>query len=50
MAARPASAGQRQARLLDHLRNEGFADAQGLTDTLGVSIATIRRDLTELDA
>lgn len=50
MATRMASSAQRQARLLDHLRSEGFADAQGLTDTLDVSIATIRRDLNELEA
>lgn len=44
------SAAQRQARLLDHLQNEVFADAQKLKDALGVSIATIRRDLNELEA
>lgn len=45
-----ASAAQRQARLLGHLRAEMFADAQALKDALGVSIATVRRDLTELEA
>ncbi|MFK0334780.1 DeoR/GlpR family DNA-binding transcription regulator [Rhizobium sp. NPDC090275] len=45
-----ASAAQRQARLLGHLRTEMFADAQALKDALGVSIATVRRDLTELEA
>lgn len=44
------SAAQRQARLIDHLRVEVFADAQMLKDALGVSIATIRRDLNELEA
>lgn len=43
------SAAQRQARLLSHLRTEVFADAQALKDALGVSIATVRRDLTELE-
>jgi len=40
---------QRQARLLEHLRSELFVDVQVLKDKLGVSIATIRRDLTELE-
>lgn len=44
------SAAQRQARLLGHLRTEMFADAQALKYALGVSIATVRRDLTELEA
>jgi DeoR/GlpR family transcriptional regulator of sugar metabolism len=44
------SAAQRQARLLEYLRNEVFADAQTLKDALGVSIATVRRDLNELEA
>ncbi|NEI74365.1 DeoR family transcriptional regulator [Rhizobium lusitanum] len=43
------SAAVRQARLLDHLRDEVFADAQKLKDVLGVSIATVRRDLNELE-
>jgi len=43
------SAAQRQARLLNHLRTEVFADAQALKEALGVSIATVRRDLTELE-
>lgn len=43
------STAQRQARLLDHLRGEVVADAQKLKDVLGVSIATIRRDLNELE-
>jgi DeoR/GlpR family transcriptional regulator of sugar metabolism len=41
---------QRQARLLEHLRSELFVDVQLLRDKLGVSVATIRRDLTELEA
>lgn len=44
------SAAVRQARLLDHLRVEVFADAQNLKDVLGVSIATVRRDLSDLEA
>jgi DeoR/GlpR family transcriptional regulator of sugar metabolism len=44
------SAAQRQARLIDQLRTEVFADAQKLKDALGVSIATVRRDLNELEA
>lgn len=44
------SAAVRQARLLEHLRVEVFADAQKLKDVLDVSIATIRRDLNELEA
>ena len=49
-STRFTSAAQRQARLLDYMRNEGFADAQHLKDAFGVSIATIRRDLNELEA
>jgi len=48
--ARFASAAQRQARLLAYMRGEGFADAQKLKEAFGVSIATIRRDLNELEA
>lgn len=44
------SSAVRQARLLDQLRVEVFADAQTLKDILGVSIATVRRDLNELEA
>jgi DeoR/GlpR family transcriptional regulator of sugar metabolism len=40
---------QRQARLLEHLRSELFVDVQVLREKLGVSVATIRRDLTELE-
>lgn len=40
---------QRQARLLGLLRSEIFADIQALKDALGVSVATIRRDLSELE-
>lgn len=62
MAARPvtideefATAGaqtapERHARLLGMLRSEIFADIQALKDALGVSIATIRRDLSELES
>lgn len=40
---------QRQARLLEQLRSQLFVDVQVLTGVLGVSVATIRRDLTELE-
>ena len=43
------SAPRRQARLLEYVRSRPFVDAQLLKDELGVSIATIRRDLTELE-
>lgn len=43
------SAPERHARLLGLLRTEFFADIQALKDMLGVSIATIRRDLAELE-
>ncbi len=45
----PLSGPQRQARLLDHVRIHHFADVQALTDLFGVSVATIRRDLSELE-
>ncbi|MBK7592161.1 MAG: DeoR/GlpR transcriptional regulator [Betaproteobacteria bacterium] len=41
---------RRQARLLECVRSRLFVDAQSLKDELGVSIATIRRDLTELES
>ena len=41
---------RRQARLLECVRSRLFVDVQGLKDELGVSIATIRRDLTELES
>ncbi len=41
---------RRHARLLECVRSRGFVDVQGLRDELGVSIATIRRDLTELES
>lgn len=41
---------RRQARLLELVRSRVFVDAQQLRDELGVSIATIRRDLTELES
>lgn len=43
------SAPQRQARLLEFLRSNLFTDVQLLREHLGVSIATIRRDLNELE-
>ncbi len=43
------SAPRRQARLLELVRSRLFVDARRLGDELGVSIATIRRDLTELE-
>lgn len=44
------SAGQRRARLIELLRTELFADIQILRERLGVSIATVRRDLSELES
>ena len=44
------SAGQRQARLIELLRSELFADIQILRERLGVSVATVRRDLSELES
>lgn len=43
------SVGQRQARLIELLRSELFADVQILRKRLGVSVATVRRDLSELE-
>lgn len=43
------SAPRRQAHLLELVRSRLFVDARLLKDELGVSIATIRRDLTELE-
>ena len=43
------SAPQRQARLLEFLRSNLFTDIQLLREHLGVSVATIRRDLSELE-
>jgi DeoR/GlpR family transcriptional regulator of sugar metabolism len=48
-AATHRLAPQRQARLLEHLRSELFVDVQVLKEQFGVSIATIRRDLTDLE-
>lgn len=43
------SAAERQARLLEKLRSNLYLDANALKDALGVSIATVRRDLSELE-
>jgi DeoR/GlpR family transcriptional regulator of sugar metabolism len=43
------SARRRQARVLEYVRSRLFVDVQLLKDELGVSTATIRRDLTELE-
>lgn len=43
------SIGQRQARLLELLRSDLFLDIQSIQDELGVSVATARRDLSELE-
>src|SRR6478609_7235750 len=45
----PLSGPQRQARLLDQVRAHHFVDVQALTELFGVSVATIRRDLSELE-
>jgi DeoR/GlpR family transcriptional regulator of sugar metabolism len=44
------SAPERQARVLQHLRAHLFVDVQRLRQELSASVATIRRDLTELEA
>ena len=44
------SAPQRHARLIEMVRAQRFVDVQELTETFGVSVATIRRDLAELEA
>lgn len=44
------SAGQRQARLLELLRSDLFLDIQSIQDRLGISSATARRDLNELES
>jgi len=44
-ARRPALARQRQAYILDRVRQEGAVRVADLVDTLGVSDMTIRRDL-----
>ncbi|MDO5646782.1 DeoR/GlpR family DNA-binding transcription regulator [Paracoccus sp. (in: a-proteobacteria)] len=41
---------QRHQQILDRLRRDGFADIHALQTALDVSTATIRRDLTELEA
>jgi DeoR/GlpR family transcriptional regulator of sugar metabolism len=41
-------AGQRQQRILDTLTTQGEVRAAELSDTLGVSLDTVRRDLQEL--
>ncbi|RST83876.1 DeoR/GlpR transcriptional regulator [Aquibium carbonis] len=45
-----ALAPQRQARLLEQLGRQTYVEVQDLCAALGVSEATIRRDLTELEA
>lgn len=41
---------ERQARILDLLREQGRVDVKSLIETLDVSSATIRRDLADLEA
>lgn len=43
------SAEDRQAKILDLIREANFVDLRTLTDRLEVSVATIRRDLGELE-
>lgn len=43
------TAEERHARILDILNEKGFLDVQALSEQLGVSGATMRRDLAELD-
>jgi DeoR/GlpR family transcriptional regulator of sugar metabolism len=40
----------RQARLLERLRSRAYANTQDLSAYLGVSDATVRRDLIDLEA
>lgn len=40
----------RQARLLERLQSESYVDTQALRSFLGVSEATVRRDLVDLEA
>lgn len=40
----------RQARLLERLQSESYVDTQALRSYLGVSEATVRRDLVDLEA
>lgn len=47
---RVLSAPERQALVLQHLRTHLFVDVQALRRELSASTATIRRDLTELEA
>lgn len=45
----PLSAPQRHARLIELVRAQHFVDVQELTEKFDVSVATIRRDLAELE-
>lgn len=47
--ARQESAVARQERLLERLRANLFLDVRSIRDSLGVSIATVRRDLSDLE-
>ncbi len=44
------SALQRHVRLLEEVHAHRFVDVQALTELFGVSVATVRRDLSELEA
>ena len=48
-AATYRQAHQRQLQLLECLRSRLFVDVQILKEELGVSVATIRRDLADLE-
>jgi DeoR family ulaG and ulaABCDEF operon transcriptional repressor len=39
----------RRGRIIEHLRDSPFASARDLADRIGVSIATVRRDIDKLD-
>ncbi len=41
---------QRQALILDHIRQHGAASIHRLAETIGTSLSTIRRDLEQLEA
>src|SRR5690606_5143684 len=43
------TAEDRQAKIVEQLREELFLDIRSITERFGVSVATVRRDLGELE-
>ena len=41
---------QRRAFMLDHIRKRGAASIQELSEAIGISLSTVRRDLEHLEA